>query len=127
VVAVSVARSGRSEPIGRDGRIGTSCAGSAPTFSAPEREGNCVEYAHYFGWAFEQAAHAAGLRARAYVVRSDATVFGRHLPIRGLADHDWVLVVDPATRRRWHVDPSFGDASLGWDIAARVRGPVRLP
>jgi hypothetical protein len=62
-----------------------------------------------------------GLPARSRVAHSGrARVFGRALPFRGFADHDWVLIAgtDPL-----YVDPAFADAWLGWDISRNVVSP----
>ena len=97
-------------------------------FSSTEREGNCIEYAHLFASVFNRAAEKKKVGARAYVVHSDARVFGRALPGRGLADHDWVIVVPTAgTGRRLFVDPTFYDLGLDWNISRSVAGDVRTP
>ena len=98
------------------------------TFGMKEREGNCIEYAHLFATVFNRAAERKTVAARAYVVRSDARVFGRKLAGRGLADHDWVIVV-PTTKggRRYFVDPTFHDFGLDWDISRSVSGDIRVP
>jgi hypothetical protein len=99
-------------------------------FTAAEREGNCIEYAHLFARVFDKAAHKAGLTARAYSVHSaKARVFGRAVPMRGWDDHDWVLIQDGTgdDAQRWFVDPTLHDLGLGWDISANVRGPVSAP
>jgi hypothetical protein len=96
-------------------------------FSATEREGNCIEYAHLFARVFDKAAQKAGLGARAFPVHSaGARIFGRQVPLRGWEDHDWVLIQVGSGEgaRRWYVDPTMHDAGLGWDISANVRGPV---
>lgn len=97
-------------------------------FGTTEREGNCIEYAHLFASVFNRAAERKHIAGRAYVVHSDARVLGRKLPIRGLDDHDWVLVApnDPASTRLF-VDPTFYDLGLDWDISRSVSGEVRTP
>lgn len=45
-------------------------------FTSVEREGNCVEYAQLFATLFNRAAHAKGMAARAWPVRSQARFFG---------------------------------------------------
>lgn len=107
------------------------------SFSAIERRGNCVEYAHLFAQIFNTAAQKAGLRATAYVVHSgDARLFGTPLPMRGFQDHDWVLIDDRSGAasgspdgeiRRLFVDPTLHDAGLGWNISPSVKGVVNLP
>lgn len=92
-------------------------------FGVVEREAHCVEYAQLFAWTFNTAARVAHLTARATPYRSDARVFGLRVPDPALADHDWVRVVDGA--RRWHVDPTFADVGLGWNIADRF--PAAAP
>jgi len=97
-------------------------------FGAKEREGNCIEYAHLFATVFNRAAERKQVAARAYVVHSDARVLGRKLPIPGLDDHDWVLVVPTAAgAQRLFVDPTLYDFGLDWDISRSVSGDVRKP
>ena len=99
------------------------------SFTAAEREGNCIEYANLFALVFDKAAAKGGLEARAYAVHSaKARLFGRAIPMRGWDDHDWALIQDGSgdEARRWYVDPTLHDAWLGWDIAANVRGPVSV-
>lgn len=99
-------------------------------FSASDREGNCIEYAHLFARVFDKAAQKGGLAARAYAVHSEkAQVFGRALPLKGFGDHDWALIQDGSgdDAKRWFVDPSMHDAGLGWDISANVKGTVGAP
>jgi hypothetical protein len=96
----------------------------------PEREGNCIEYAHLFAAVFERARTRSRVDARAFVVHSDdARVMGERLAAPGLNDHDWSLVVvhGPAGDRKLFVDPTLYDAGLGWDIAGSVTGEVRAP
>jgi hypothetical protein len=97
-------------------------------FGMKEREGNCIEYAHLFATVFNRAASRKHVGARAYVVHSDARVLGKKLPLRGLDDHDWVLVVPSAPgAQRLFVDPTFYDFGLSWDISRSVSGDVRAP
>jgi hypothetical protein len=99
-------------------------------FDEPEREGNCIEYAHLFAALFARASARAHVDARALVVHSDdARVLGEKLGAGGLGDHDWSLVVvrTPAGERRLFVDPTLYDAGLGWDIAGSVTGAVPVP
>lgn len=96
----------------------------------PEREGNCIEYAHLFAAVFERARARAHVDARAFVVHSDdARVLGERLGAPGLDDHDWALVVvrGAAGETKLYVDPTLYDAGLGWDIAGSVTGEVRPP
>ena len=97
-------------------------------FGTAEREANCIEYAHLYVAIFNRAAAKKHIAARAWVVHSEARVLGEKLPLRGLDDHDWVLVVpsEPKEPRRF-VDPTFYDFGLSWDIAANVSGAVRTP
>ena len=97
-------------------------------FGTTEREGNCIEYAHLFATVFNRAAASKRVAARAWVVHSDARVLGQKLPMRGLDDHDWVLVVpsDPKEKRLF-VDPTFYDFGLDWDITSKVSGVVKIP
>jgi len=97
------------------------------TFGAESRSGNCIEYAHMFVRIFEMAGARGKIATKAYVVHSTrAEVFGRVLPLPGLQDHDWVLIVDDVDKRQWFVDPAFHDAWLGWDIETNVVGKVRV-
>jgi len=101
-------------------------------FGVPTRGANCVEYSELFVAVFDVAAKHAGSTARAYRVRSDARVFGKPVsPFLGasFADHDWVLVVDPADGARIYLDPTFADAWLGASIARNVKGgdAITLP
>lgn len=97
-------------------------------FGTAEREANCIEYAHLFVAIFNRAAARKHVAARAWVVHSEARVLGEKLPMRGLADHDWALVVPAdAKEPRRFVDPTFYDFGLSWDIAANVTGAVRTP
>jgi hypothetical protein len=96
----------------------------------PEREGNCIEYAHLFAALFDRAKARAHVDARAFVVHSDdARIFGERLSTPGLNDHDWCIVVThtAAGDRRLFVDPSLYDAGFGWDISASVTGDVATP
>jgi len=97
-------------------------------FGTTDREANCIEYAHLFAAIFNRAAARKHVAARAWVVHSEARVLGQKLPMRGLDDHDWVLVVpaDPKEKRRF-VDPTFYDLGLGWDITSNVSGAVKTP
>lgn len=97
-------------------------------FGTTDREANCIEYAHLFTAIFNRAAAKKQVAARAWVVHSEARVLGQKLPVRGLDDHDWVLIVprDPTEKRRL-VDPTFYDFGLGWDIASNVSGAVKTP
>jgi hypothetical protein len=95
-------------------------------FGLGDREGNCIEYAHLFAAIFNRAAGTRGLPARAHVVHSArARLFGLTLPMRGFADHDWVLVSGGGAPL--HVDPAFDDVWLGWDIGRNVVSPPPLP
>jgi hypothetical protein len=100
------------------------------SFSAAEREANCIEYSHMFARVFGMAAEKGKLSARAYVVHSArAEVFGSVVPLPGMRDHDWVLVVDDTSSENqlWFVDPTFDDALLGWDLKENVAGEVKPP
>jgi hypothetical protein len=96
------------------------------TFGTREREGNCIEYAHLFASVFNRGAERRHISARAYVIHSDARVLGQKLPMHGLDDHDWVLVVptDPKAKRLF-IDPTLHDIGLDWNIARSVSGDVR--
>jgi len=89
-------------------------------FSLAPREAHCVEYAHLFATLLTQwsRAHDDGLRVT--VVRSQARLLGARLPMRGWADHDWVLV--EGRGQRWYLDPTFDDMGLGRDLRAHVVG-----
>jgi hypothetical protein len=98
-------------------------------FDGTEREGNCLEYAHLFARLFNDAAKARQVNAMAFAVHSSgATLLGYRIPLPALQDHDWVLIVerdaDGNERRRYHVDPSFYDAGLDWNIERAVQGNV---
>ena len=96
-------------------------------FGAEPRAGNCIEYAHMFVRVFEMTAIRGKIAAKAYVVHSThAEVFGRVLPLPGLKDHDWVVIVDNGNKRQWFVDPTFDDTWLGWDLETNVVGDVRV-
>lgn len=102
---------------------------TSASFGAVEREGNCVEYANLFARVFDKAAQKGGLSARAYAVHSaKALVFGKTVPMKGWADHDWALIQDGSGEdaRRWHVDPTMHDLGLGWDVSANIRGNVNV-
>jgi hypothetical protein len=97
-------------------------------FDGVEREGNCVEYAELFATVFNR--ERRGIDARAWVVRSDATLFGQRVRDPAWRDHDWVLVVARSpngSTRRLFLDPTLYDFGLGWDISASVRGTSGLP
>jgi hypothetical protein len=98
-------------------------------FGAGSRGGNCVEYAELFVAAFDVAAKRVGSTARAYRVRSEVRVFGKRIPLAAFANHDWVLVTDPADGARIYLDPTFYDAWLGASIARNVKGgdAITLP
>lgn len=102
------------------------------SFASGEREGNCIEYSNLFARLFNLRAKAARLNAHAYSVHSTrATVLGARIPLRGWSDHDWTLIVerDQGGREiaRHFVDPTLFDMGLPWQIAASVRGELRLP
>lgn len=100
------------------------------SFTAADREGNCIEYANLFARVFDKAAHKGGLTARAFAVHSDkAHLFGRAVPLKGFGDHDWALIQDGQgdEAQRWFVDPTMHDAGLGWDVSANVKGAVHAP
>jgi hypothetical protein len=89
-------------------------------FGTDEREAHCVEYAHLAGALLSRWSRAHGDALRVTVVRSEARLFGRRVPMRGWADHDWVLLEGGG--RRWLVDPTFDDMGLGWDLEGHVVG-----
>jgi hypothetical protein len=92
-----------------------------------QRAASCVEYTYLFVLAFNAAARRANLPARAYRVRTlDARLFGVEIPIAGLGDHDWALVVDPTDGARFYEDPTFSDVYLGADIARNVVDGERI-
>jgi hypothetical protein len=96
-------------------------------FGADPRAGNCIEYSHLFVRIFEMAAAHGKIKAKAQVVHSTrAEVFGYALPLPGLRDHDWVVIVDKTDKRQWFVDPTFDDAGLGWELQTNVVGDVRV-
>jgi hypothetical protein len=92
-------------------------------FDGVEREGNCVEYAELFASVFNR--ERGRIDARAWVVRSDATLLGQRVRDPAWRDHDWVLVVARSPNgdvRRLFVDPTLYDLGLGWDVSGAVRG-----
>jgi hypothetical protein len=91
-------------------------------FGAGKRKGNCVEYAALFVAVFEAASKRAGSSARAWRVRSQARVFNKVVPIKGFADHDWILVHDPADGARIYLDPTLYDAWLSSNLTRNVKG-----
>jgi hypothetical protein len=97
------------------------------SFDEAEREGNCIEYAELFATVFNR--EHGNLDARAWVVRSDARIFGETMSDPAWKDHDWVLVVahTPYGMKRLYVDPTLYDMGLGWDVSRAVHGDVRLP
>jgi hypothetical protein len=97
------------------------------SFHPGEREANCVEYAELFATIVNREHGALDLRA--WVVRSDARLFGQKLADPAWKDHDWVLVVvhDGDVTSRLYVDPTLQDMGLGWDISGAVHGEPRLP
>lgn len=90
------------------------------TFGTVEREAHCVEYAHLTGALLSRWSRSHGDALRVTVVRSQARLFGRRVPMRGWSDHDWVLVEGHG--RRWLVDPTFDDMGLGWSLDGHVVG-----
>ncbi len=79
-----------------------------------------MEYAHLAGALVARWSRAHGGALRVSVVRSQARLLGASVPMRGWADHDWVLV--EGAGRRWYVDPTFDDMGLGWDLRRNVEG-----
>ncbi len=96
-------------------------------FDSAVREGNCVEYAQLFVAALDRISRHASVRTTSWLLRSDAHALGQGLPWRAWRDHDWALVADPASKKRWFVDPSFHDVGFGWDVEANVSGKEELP
>jgi hypothetical protein len=96
-------------------------------FDGAEREGNCVELAELFATILRR--ERGTIDARAWVVRSGATVLGETMSDPAWKDHDWVLVVARTSEgpRRLYVDPTLYAVGMGWDISRAVRGEVRLP
>jgi hypothetical protein len=96
-------------------------------FDTSERPAHCGEYAQLYVSVLQRVLSVSGLRASVLAIRSDARAAGRALPWRQWRDHDWVLVVESGTARRWFVDPSLHDMGLGWDVADNVSGKDLLP
>ncbi|HEY2512074.1 MAG TPA: hypothetical protein VGI39_14500 [Polyangiaceae bacterium] len=98
-------------------------------FGPAPRPGNCAEYAALFTAVFEASAKKAGSTARAWRVRSPARVFKKRIPLAAFADHDWILVHDPADGARIYLDPTFYDAWLGASLTRNVRegGSIPIP
>jgi hypothetical protein len=98
------------------------------SFGAEPRAGNCIEYAHLFVRIFEMTTIQDKIAAKAYVVHSSrAEVFEHVVPLPGLGDHDWVMIVDNVDKRQWFVDPTFDDAWLGWELTTNVVGDIHTP
>jgi hypothetical protein len=95
-------------------------------FGAGKRGGNCVEYAALFVAVFEAASKRAGSTARAVRVRSQGRVFNKVVPLKGLADHDWVLVYDPSDGARIYLDPTFYDLWLSSNLTRNVKGGAEI-
>ncbi len=98
------------------------------SFDGKDREGNCVEYAELFA-SIVNREHGA-VPARAWVVRSDASILGMTIKDPAWRDHDWVLLLVSDGRdrmKRYFVDPSLADMGLGWNIEGEVQGVVKVP
>jgi hypothetical protein len=91
-------------------------------FDVRPRGGGGMQYAALFVAAFDAAAKRTGSTALAYRVRSATRVFGKRVPLASLAEHDWVMVVDPADGARIYLDPMFADAWLGASLSRNVKG-----
>jgi hypothetical protein len=102
---------------------------AAPSFdfNVGKRKAGSAEYAALFVAVFEAASKRAGSTARAWRVSSPVRVFGRVIPRRGLEDHDWVLVHDPADGARIYLDPTLADAWLGASLTRNVKGGEGIP
>lgn len=98
-------------------------------FGAAPRKANGTEYAALFVAVFNVAARKAGSTARAWRVHSDVRVFDKRIPMPLLADHDWVLVRDPADGARIYLDPLLSDLWLGATLSRNVKGgaDIALP
>jgi hypothetical protein len=96
-------------------------------FGAGKRKGSSVEYAALFVAVFEAASKRAGSTARAWRVRSQARVFNKVVPLRGFADHDWILVQDPADGARIYLDPTLYDVWLSSNLTRNVKGGAAIP
>ncbi len=109
-----------------------SLAGGRPPsfdFGVGKRKGGDAEHAALFVAVFEAASRKAGSSARAYRVRSPLRVFGKPVRVPGLsgfADHDWVLVFDPADGARIALDPTLYDALLAATLTRNVRGVAAI-
>lgn len=96
-------------------------------FGIPAREGNCVEYAQLFLFIFKEAEGLSNLQARARAVRSEASLWGYKIPSRAWNDHDWVLIEEGNSGKRWYVDPTMFGAHLGWNLEKNICGEVLVP
>jgi hypothetical protein len=95
---------------------------SSLEFGLGKRKGAPADYAALFVVAFEAASKRVGSTARAWPVRSDVRVFNKVIPMKSLAEHDWILVRDPADGARIYLDPMLYDAMLGSSLARNVKG-----
>ena len=95
-------------------------------FGTATRKASCAEYAALFVAVFDAAAKKAGSTARALRLRSDVQVFSRRVPLSSFADHDWVLVRDPADGARLYLDPTLADVWLGSSLAHNVKGGAEI-
>ncbi len=92
-------------------------------FDERERVAHCEEYAQLFAVLLGRILAKSGHNARGSILRSDTRILGRPIRRPGWRTHDWVRVVDTASKRRWCVDPSFADTGLGWDVSGNVFQP----
>lgn len=92
-------------------------------FDEHERVAHCEEYAQLFAVLLARILAKAGHKARVAILRSDTRILGRPVHRPGWRTHDWVRVVDTASKRRWCVDPSFADTGMGWDVSDNVFQP----
>ena len=103
--------------------------GHAPSFEfgPGKRKAGSAEYAAFFVAVLEAASKRAGSTARGWRVNSQARVFEKVIPLPGFADHDWVLVHDPADGARIYLDPALYDGWLGSSLARNVKGGTEIP
>jgi hypothetical protein len=93
-------------------------------FDEHERVAHCEEYAQLFAVLLVRILAKVGHQARVSILRSNTRILGRPIYRPGWRTHDWVRVVDTASKRPWCVDPSFADTGLGWDVSDNVVVPA---
>jgi hypothetical protein len=95
-------------------------------FGVGKHAAGSPEYAAFFVSAFEAACKRAGSSARAWRVRSAVRIFGKVVPLKLFADHDWILVYDAADGARIFLDPMLNDAFLSANLSRNVKGGAEI-